>query len=97
MANMSTTGSVDPTQFIGADGKFDLIAMCTVATLSGWRVLLLFVGDGDGSLAYRCGIQCSALHCVFVCHKVMEHRGRHACSYLEHRTYPCELSRAFTW
>eukprot|EP00959_Pyramimonas_sp_CCMP1952_P276934 5789210-Pyramimonas_sp.AAC.1 len=31
--------------------------MCTLATVSGWRVL--FVSDGDGGLAYNCGRQVS--------------------------------------
>ena len=57
VVKITSMGDIDPTAFINRGGKFDLISMCTMATRSGWRIL--FLGDGDGELGYRCARQVS--------------------------------------
>ena len=51
----SVNDQLDPRDFIGADQQLNLVNMCARVTADGWRVL--FLGDGDGSLALNCGRQ----------------------------------------
>ena len=95
VARISTTGVVDPVQFIGTDMQFDLIKMITLATRCGWRIL--FVGDGNGSLACGCGSQVAATLRGCPISPVMVHLestplvmktlGRETGSYVTFRTY----------